>query len=153
VAAVLLALAVGGTAVLRSPRPEHALPLAGAATLLAAVAFGRVLSPQFVLWLLPTAALAAAVPLARARLVTGLTAVAWLLTAVEFPYAYWDLGRDADGAAVALVLARNVVLVAAWAVAVAALARVARAAGAVTADPPAGTVERPAPVAGAAPGA
>jgi hypothetical protein len=62
----------------RSPR---ALPLAALSILLAYVTFGKVLSAQYLIWLLPAAALVAA---DSRRLALGVGAAA-LLTQIEFP--------------------------------------------------------------------
>ena len=80
-----------------------------AAVVCAFVALGKVLSPQFLIWLIPL------VPLVRGR--RGLTAsvllaAALLLTQLWFPYRYWDLALRFDEAASWLVLARDAVLVA-----------------------------------------
>jgi hypothetical protein len=75
----------------------------GAAT--AFVAFGKVLSPQYMLWLYP---LAVAVGGPPAWLIAGATA----LTQVEFPTRYFDL-VDRDGSTVFIVAARNGLLIAA----------------------------------------
>jgi predicted membrane-bound spermidine synthase len=69
--------------------------------------FGKVLSPQFLLWLLPL------VPLVRGRrglAATGLLTLALVLTQVWFPRRYWDYVHEFRGADA--VLARNVALVA-----------------------------------------
>ena len=82
-----------------------------AACVCAFVAFGKVLSPQFLLWLVPF------VPLVRGRrglLASGLLVSALVLTQVWFPWRYW---RYVGGFHLAgVVLARNLVLVALLAV-------------------------------------
>lgn len=76
----------------------------------------RVLSPQYLLWLLPMAAAAVAVagrrPAGQVRWAAGLL-VATLLTQLEFPVFYGDLvGRHpGSGWAVAVLVGRNAVLV------------------------------------------
>lgn len=86
--------------------------LAGAAAgVTAFVAFGKVLSPQFLIWLV------ALVPLVSGAF--GLTAAAILATALVttqlwFPYRYWDV--VALGAAGWLVLVRDILLVGLFAV-------------------------------------
>jgi hypothetical protein len=77
------------------------------------VAFGKVLSPQFMIWLIPL------VPLVRGR--RGLTAsallgLALLLTQLWFPFRYWRLVFSLDAGIWFLVLARDLVLVALLAV-------------------------------------
>ncbi len=78
-----------------------------AATVVAFVAFGKVLSPQFLIWLVPL------VPLVRGRrglAATALLAGALALTQVWFPDRYWNY---ADGGELAwVVLLRDVTLVA-----------------------------------------
>ena len=112
VAAVLLSvmqLAVLAWIWLRRPGTAEELVRWSAAALVAFVALGKVLSPQFLIWLVPLVALVAG----RRGLAAGaLLAVALVLTQLWFPYRYWDLAREFDGIASALVLARDLVLVA-----------------------------------------
>ncbi|HKU59454.1 MAG TPA: glycosyltransferase 87 family protein [Gaiellaceae bacterium] len=78
-----------------------------AAATCAFVAFDKVLSPQFLIWLVPL------VPLVRGRrglASAALLAVALVLTQVWFPWRYWDYARNFELAGV--VLARDLVLVA-----------------------------------------
>lgn len=92
----------------RTPTPERLL-LAAAAALVAFVALGKVLSPQFLVWLIPV------VPLVRGLRGAGAAALlagALVLTQLWFPYRYWDLALDFDAVASWLVLARDLVLVA-----------------------------------------
>jgi hypothetical protein len=80
-----------------------------ALALVAFVAIGKVLSPQFLIWLVPL------VPLVAGRRGFGasaLLAVALLLTHGWFPLRYWDYARELDGGVAGLVLARDLVLVA-----------------------------------------
>ena len=103
----LLALVALWGAFLRGPIDGERLVRYSAACICTFVAFGKVLSPQFLLWLVPL------VPLVRGR--RGLVAVALLtaalvLTQVWFPTRYWDYVQRFDLAGV--VLARNLVLVA-----------------------------------------
>jgi hypothetical protein len=82
---------------------------ASAAALCAFVAFGKVLSPQFLIWLIPV------VPLVGGRrglAATGLLGLALVLTQVWFPFRYWDLALEFDTAMSWLVVARDLVLVA-----------------------------------------
>ena len=76
------------------------------ATACAVVVFGKVLSPQFLIWLVPL------VPLVRGRrgiAATALLAVALLLTQVWFPARYFEYAYQSKLAGV--VLARDLVLV------------------------------------------
>jgi hypothetical protein len=82
---------------------------AAAAALAAFVAFGKVLSPQFLIWLIAAVAL---VPGRRGLAAMGLLAAALVLTQVWFPFRYWELANDLDATPSWLVLARDVVLVA-----------------------------------------
>ena len=91
----------------RGPATTERLVRAGAAAVAAFVALGKVLSPQFLLWLLPL------VPLMRARrglAAGGLLALALVLTQLWFPYRYLSLTHGLDPVASSLVLARDVVL-------------------------------------------
>jgi hypothetical protein len=81
--------------------------LACAAALTAFVALGKVLSPQFLIWLLPV------VPLVGGRrgvAASGLLAAAIVLTQLWFPFRYWDLALEFDEPASWLVLVRDLVL-------------------------------------------
>jgi len=75
------------------------------ASLVAFVALGKVLSPQFLVWLIPV------VPLARRMWATFALTVALVLTQLWFPYRYWDLVREFDPLASWLVVARDLALV------------------------------------------
>jgi Glycosyltransferase family 87 len=80
-----------------------------AATVVAFVAFGKVLSPQFLIWLLPL------VPLVvgrRGLVACALLVGACLLTRGWFPDRYWALVKEFDEPASWLVLVRNLLLVA-----------------------------------------
>jgi hypothetical protein len=84
------------------------LVLACAAALVAFVAFGKVLSPQFLIWLIPV------VPLVGGRrglLATGLLGAALILTQLWFPYRYWELAIHFGWLQSWLVLLRDVALV------------------------------------------
>jgi hypothetical protein len=74
--------------------------------LTAFVALGKVLSPQFLVWLIPV------VPLARRYGANALLLGALVLTQLWFPFRYWDLVREFDPLASWLVLVRDLVLVA-----------------------------------------
>ena len=84
-----------------------------AAAVLAFVALGKVLSPQFLVWLVPL------VPLVGGRRglwSAALLGLALVLTQLWFPYRYWDYALTFDELASWLVLARDLVLVGALAV-------------------------------------
>jgi hypothetical protein len=92
--------------------PER-LVRASATAVCAFVAFGKVLSPQFLIWLIPL------VPLVRGRrglAASGLLAVALVVTQAWFPFRYWELALSFDPVASWLVLARDLVLVGLFAV-------------------------------------
>ena len=82
------------------------LVLLGLGAVTAFVALGKVLSPQFMVWLLPFAAVLWAW---GERAPALLCALAAALTLVEFPGRYFDLVAE-DPAAIAVVGARNAVL-------------------------------------------
>ena len=108
---VLLGVALLGiwtAAALGPARPERLVRYAVAAVV-AFVAFGKVLSPQFMIWLIPL------VPLVRGRrglAASALLGLALLLTQLWFPFRYWRLVFSLDAGIWFLVLARDVVLVA-----------------------------------------
>jgi hypothetical protein len=108
--AVQVAVLVGLLALfvrLRRPDADDFVRYAAAAAV-AFVALGKVLSPQFLLWLVPL------VPLVRGRrglVASALLAVACILTQGWFPFRYWDLALAFDATASWLVFARDVVLV------------------------------------------
>jgi len=99
-------LALAGVWISYALRRED-LPRHAAAAVTAFIAFGKVLSPQFLVWLIPL------VPLVRGRrglAAGGLLTAALLLTQVWFPQRYW--GYADDGRLAGVVLARDLVLVA-----------------------------------------
>jgi hypothetical protein len=124
----LLAVAVGAVYVIvwrrrRALRDSLAqVPVAVLAVLLVAICTSKVLSPQFLIWTFPVVAMCAAQPRWLPRLSAAAVAAAVLLTQVEFPARYWDLVR-LEPAPLAILLARNTLLVAAAALAVAAVVR------------------------------
>jgi len=71
-------------------------------------AFGKVLSPQFLIWLVPLGALAFAW---RLHALAGAVAIAAVLTQIEFPGHYFDVVEH-EPLAVALVAVRNLALLA-----------------------------------------
>jgi hypothetical protein len=92
----------------RGPGGREALVRASAAALCAFVAFGKVLSPQFLIWLIPI------VPLVRGRRglwASGLLATALVLTQLWFPFRYFRLALDFEAGLSWLLLARDLVLV------------------------------------------
>ena len=102
--AVLVAIWV---AFARGPADKERFVLACAAVLTAFIALGKVLSPQFLIWLIPV------VPLVRGRrgfAASALLAAALVLTQLWFPFRYWDLALEFDAAASWLVLVRDLVL-------------------------------------------
>jgi hypothetical protein len=97
----------------RGPADRERLVRACAAAVCAFVAFGKVLSPQFLIWLIPL------VPLVRGRrglAAGGLLAVALVLTQLWFPFRYWDFVLHFRALPSWLVLARDLTLVALLAV-------------------------------------
>ncbi len=103
IVAVLLPLAAWWRG--RDPGLEPLL-LAVAATVTGLVAFGRVLSPQYLVWLVPLTALTAP---RRAAPAWALLALALGLTQVWFPHYFFEI-RDVGGITW-VVLARNLALV------------------------------------------
>jgi len=87
------------------PSPA-ALALYAAAAVTAFVALGKVLSPQFLIWLVPV------VVLAHRWSANAMLAAALVLTQLWFPFRYWDLVRELDPRVSWLVLARDLVLIA-----------------------------------------
>jgi len=79
------------------------------ALILALMTFGKVLSPQYFIWTLPAWALVAA----HDRVLAVLGGLTLLLTGIEFPRLYWDILGMHHGP-LALLIARNVMLVAAF---------------------------------------
>jgi hypothetical protein len=97
------------TAFARGPGSREALVRAAAAALVAFVALGKVLSPQFMIWLIPV------VPLVRGRRglwASVLLALALVLTQLWFPFRYFRLALDFEPGLTWLLLARDLVLVA-----------------------------------------
>ena len=108
--------------VVRGPPTEGALLLGSLAALLAFAALGKVLSPQFLSWFVPFAALAW---VRGDRALALLLAGAVLLTQLEFPARYMLLVTERTST-ILLVAARNAVLLAALALTLARLAGAAR---------------------------
>jgi hypothetical protein len=89
----------------RGPADRTRLARYAAAVVIAFVALGKVLSPQFLIWLIPLVAIAGR----RAGLV--LLAAALVLTQLWFPFRYWDLALHFDPLVSWLVFARDLTLV------------------------------------------
>ncbi len=92
----------------RATLPDQVLTVL--ALILALMTFGKVLSPQYFIWTLPAWALVAA----RDKWIAILGGLTLLLTQVEFPALYWRL-LDMDPAPLAVVIARNTLLLATFA--------------------------------------
>ncbi len=116
ISSVLAVALVGAIVVIVAIRLRRASPpedarlfvVAVASTLVALLVAGKVLSPQFLVWLLPVALL---VPGAKGLRVGALVALAFLLTQAYFTALYWGL-VDLDPGPVALLVLRDVTLVA-----------------------------------------
>ena len=117
-----LALLISAALILRlvARRPTRAgLVLGALAITLAFVVFSKVLSPQYVVWLLPLAAVAAG---HGYRLAPALVAAASLTTQLWFPANYFDVVYQHAWAVVAVGV-RNALLLAALVATARALAR------------------------------
>jgi Glycosyltransferase family 87 len=88
----------------------------GAASIVAFVALGKVLSPQFLVWVVAAVVL---VQGTRGTVATALVLIACALTRLWFPRSYWELVKQFDPTASWLVLLRDLVLLAVLAVLVA----------------------------------
>jgi hypothetical protein len=109
VVAQALALLWIWTSFARGPAGREALIRASAASLTAFVAFGKVLSPQFLIWLIPL------VPLVRGRrglTASALLALALVLTQIWFPFRYFRLALDFEPGLSWLLLLRDLTLAA-----------------------------------------
>ena len=112
VATILLQVGVLGwiwTSFARGCGDREALVRSTAAGLCAFVALGKVLSPQFLIWLIPI------VPLVRGRRglwASGLLAAALVLTQVWFPFRYFRLALHFEAGLSWVLLARDLALVA-----------------------------------------
>jgi hypothetical protein len=103
VAAVWLAFAR------RRTREHEAALLAAAATVAAVVAFDKVLSPQYLIWLVPFVPLVAGL---RGLVAAGLLLIALGLTQTWFPWSYWQLASGHESPWSWYLLARDLALVA-----------------------------------------
>jgi hypothetical protein len=115
-AAEIVTTAAGALALLtvwllyaRRPADGERLVAHAAAAVAAVLAFGKVFSPQFVIWLVPL------VPLVRGRrglAAGGLLASALVLTQLWFPHHYWALAQGFALRESSLLLARDLAIVA-----------------------------------------
>jgi MFS family permease len=105
-AALLCTLTLLTAGAARRPAGERRLVLASLAAVAAFAALGKVLSPQFALWLVPLGALALAW---RMHALAGCVAAVIALTLVEFPSRYFDL-VDREPLPLAIVALRNAAL-------------------------------------------
>ena len=115
----------------RGPRSAASMLTAAAATVASFVAFGKVLSPQYVIWLIPLA------PLVALRVwpaAMALTVAATALTNLYFPWHYSGIRQANDW--VWVLLARNLALVALAFVLLVHLRREARQERVQSANPP-----------------
>jgi hypothetical protein len=94
----------------RRRRTRDELVQFAAAAVVAFIALGKVLSPQFLIWLIPF------VPLVRRWSAAVLFVAALVLTQAWFPKHYWDYALQFDEAVSWLVLARDILLLALLAV-------------------------------------
>jgi len=92
----------------RGPAERDRLFRACAAAVCAFVVFGKVLSPQFLIWLVPLVVLVRG---RRGLIACSVLAVCLVLTQLWFPYRYWRLALHFDAAASWLVLFRDLGLV------------------------------------------
>ncbi|HLY94624.1 MAG TPA: hypothetical protein VKP14_07240, partial [Gaiellaceae bacterium] len=100
--AVLCAIYI---ALARGPVQRERLVVAATASIATFMAFGKVFSPQFMIWLIPL------VPLVRSRVAPVLLAAALVLTQLWFPAHYWPLTTLAPRESW-LLLTRDLVVVA-----------------------------------------
>ena len=94
----------------RRERTTDALFVACAAIVTALMAFGKVFSPQYLLWLIPF------VPLTRRAAAVSLYVMALVLTQVYFPKRYWDYASGLHRVEVGIVGLRDLAVVALFAV-------------------------------------
>lgn len=104
--ALVALLALGAARGGADPPQERRLVLAGLASVVAFAALGRVLSPQFLVWVVPLMALAFAW---RYHALAATAAAAILVTLVEFPSRYLGVVQS-EPFPVALVIARDALL-------------------------------------------
>ena len=132
ISGALMLLALAGVYLVAWLRREHlraSLPdqaVAVLALVLALMVFGKVLSPQYFIWILPAWVLVAA----RDRVLAVVGGLTLLLTGVEFPKLYWVF-LDLMSAPLAVVITRNLLLVAFFALTVWRMWRMPEADGAL----------------------
>jgi hypothetical protein len=102
----------------RGPVDRDRLLIASATAVVAFIAFGKVLSPQFLIWLLPLVPLVAG---AAGLEACAVLAAALVTTQLWFPYRYWDVVHLQPAGW--LVLVRDVLLVGLFGILLAATAR------------------------------
>jgi hypothetical protein len=105
---VATVLAIWIVFAVRRSLDAEALAAAAAAAVAALVAFDKVLSPQYLIWLVPLVALVRG---ARGIAAGGLLLVALGLTQTWFPSSYWALALDHASPWSWYLLARNLALV------------------------------------------
>jgi hypothetical protein len=110
---MLATVAAAAAAAARAEGGPRDLVLAALTAVLAFAALGKVLSPQYLLWLVPLGALAFAW---RMHALALALAAAAILTQLEFPARYFDVVAR-DPFAIGLVALRNVALLTALALA------------------------------------
>ena len=111
--AQVVAVALVWVAFARGPATPERVVRHAAAAVVAFVALSKVLSPQFLVWLVLLVPLVGG---ARSRAALWLTVLACALTAIWFPARYWELVKEFDPLASWLVAARGATLVALLAV-------------------------------------
>ena len=132
----LLCVRLAGGAGAKAPpggdRARRELVLASLAAVAGFAVLGKVLSPQFVIWVLPLGALAFAW---RMHALAGAVAVVAVLTQIEFPAHYFDVVAR-EPWAIRIVAARNLALLAVVVLAARAVRAPATASPASAAAPP-----------------
>jgi hypothetical protein len=108
----LAALAATWVWFARGEASGERLTRASAAAVVAFVAFGKVLSPQFMIWIIPFVLLVRG---RRGIATSGLLVASLVLTQLWFPYRYWDYAIGFAAWPSAFVLLRDLVLVALFA--------------------------------------
>jgi hypothetical protein len=107
-AAVLAVIAWTTLLALRRRLDEDELVRLAAIVLVTLLALGQVLSPQFLVWLIPVVPLVAG---PRGRWATGVLALALVVTHVWFPDVYRDYVDLLDAPSTAVLLLRNALLI------------------------------------------